>query len=103
MSKINFPHILAINGWTKETIDFRLLLGRLWVTDEYYGKYGTVEELLCHPSQALQFAVDVKNLTDLKHLNVEDILRFLVNTRKGKFFLDMEANYGKTKDSTVSM
>jgi len=86
---INFRHILSICGWAKETDAFKHIMAQIWVHD-YYPKYGTVEELLCNPYVALEYARDVIAATDLEGLKKEDVLRFLLNLRKAKFLQEYE-------------
>ncbi len=84
MPKIDIGHQLAIAGYMDDTQAFFDIIAGIWWNSGYAQKYGNVEELLYHCTEAKEFCDTIRTIIGIEIENAV-ILKTLNNLRKNKF------------------
>ena len=96
---IDFVTYVCQCGWAgTDDTDVPKLMALVWTTSEYYGKFGTVENFLCSPYDALQFCRDFELKTGITcTLDEYTVLKHLLNLRKQKFLIPYQNEFDKSQ------
>ena len=92
---VTFHEYVCQCGWQGiDDNDIDLLVAGTWATPDYYGKWGTVEELLCSPYSAIKFCRDFEAKSGIAcELDEYTVLHHLLNLRKRRFLQTFEKEY----------
>lgn len=84
MPHLDIANRLAIYGYKKELEDFDAILADEWWR-HYESRFSTVETLLHHPTQAIEFVQTIRYRVGLADFLEEEVLLRLTNIRKSGF------------------